>query len=196
MHLSLVERAQRATQKQLKRSLGARTWSRDDITTEIKRICGDVDSYLSAHTVRYSWPKQFSSYLHCHTDTHSRHDACVSVEPILSNHDHNFLKRLLQDEYAATKFTELQCRRHDGHGDFYSQYDRFRRYSPTAPSLLKLTWASKHHQGLNGLRKCVRALVNTSHSRRFISGILSRAEDNLRKASQDQEGVSQVMRNS
>jgi hypothetical protein len=50
-HLRLVDRAQLMTQKMLKRSLGDRTWRRDDIATEIKRICADVDVYLNVHMV-------------------------------------------------------------------------------------------------------------------------------------------------
>jgi hypothetical protein len=50
----LVERSQRVTQKILKRSLRNRTWSRDDISSEIKRITADVDIYLNVHVVRLS----------------------------------------------------------------------------------------------------------------------------------------------
>ncbi|KDQ55271.1 hypothetical protein JAAARDRAFT_196119 [Jaapia argillacea MUCL 33604] len=40
-----------ATQKELKRSLGDRTWNRDEIEVEIKRIIEDVNHHLSTHSV-------------------------------------------------------------------------------------------------------------------------------------------------
>ena len=46
-----VERAQRATQRQLKRSLGDFTWNRDEIAVELKRISNDLNNYLPGHTV-------------------------------------------------------------------------------------------------------------------------------------------------
>ncbi|KAJ7334761.1 hypothetical protein DFH08DRAFT_292628 [Mycena albidolilacea] len=49
---SLVERSQRITRRILKRSLGDRTWRRDDIALEIKRITADVDTYLNVHVVK------------------------------------------------------------------------------------------------------------------------------------------------
>ncbi|KAH8806710.1 hypothetical protein DL96DRAFT_611863 [Flagelloscypha sp. PMI_526] len=49
---ALVERAQRATKKVLQRSLGDRTWRRDEIANEVKRIIADVDAYLSSHIIR------------------------------------------------------------------------------------------------------------------------------------------------
>ncbi|KAJ7938368.1 hypothetical protein B0H13DRAFT_1942690 [Mycena leptocephala] len=48
---SLVERSHRVTQRILKRSLGDRTWRRDDIALEIKRITADVDTYLNVHVL-------------------------------------------------------------------------------------------------------------------------------------------------
>ncbi|KAJ7215918.1 hypothetical protein GGX14DRAFT_518352 [Mycena pura] len=49
---ALVERSHLVTQKLLKRSLGNRTWSRGDISSEIKRITADVDTYLNVHVVK------------------------------------------------------------------------------------------------------------------------------------------------
>ncbi|KDQ50850.1 hypothetical protein JAAARDRAFT_544555 [Jaapia argillacea MUCL 33604] len=48
----LVERSQRATQKELKRSLGDRTWNRNEIDIEIKRIIEDVNHHLSTHSIQ------------------------------------------------------------------------------------------------------------------------------------------------
>ncbi|KIM86505.1 hypothetical protein PILCRDRAFT_328093 [Piloderma croceum F 1598] len=47
----LVERAQRVTQRQLKRSLGDFTWNRDEIAAELQRMSDDLDEYLPMHTV-------------------------------------------------------------------------------------------------------------------------------------------------
>ncbi|KAF8180442.1 hypothetical protein K438DRAFT_1768349 [Mycena galopus ATCC 62051] len=49
---ALVERSQLVTQKILKRSLGNRTWSRNDISSEIKRIIADLDTYLNVHVAK------------------------------------------------------------------------------------------------------------------------------------------------
>jgi hypothetical protein len=49
--IRLIERSQRLIQRLLKRSLGDRTWNRDEISSELKRINLDVQSYLSVHTV-------------------------------------------------------------------------------------------------------------------------------------------------
>ncbi|KAF8148063.1 hypothetical protein B0H34DRAFT_803183 [Crassisporium funariophilum] len=48
----LIERSQRVLQRLLKRSLGDRTWNRDEITTELGRINLDVQNYMSVHTIR------------------------------------------------------------------------------------------------------------------------------------------------
>jgi hypothetical protein len=48
---SLVERAQRVTQRQLKRSLGDFTWSRDEVAAELQRMSDDLDDYLPVYTV-------------------------------------------------------------------------------------------------------------------------------------------------
>lgn len=53
---SLVQRAELVTQKMLKRSLGDRTFRRDEIAMEIRRICADVDMYLNVHVVSLSIP--------------------------------------------------------------------------------------------------------------------------------------------
>ncbi|KAH7927431.1 hypothetical protein BV22DRAFT_1193589 [Leucogyrophana mollusca] len=50
--LHLVRRAERITRMQLQRSLGDRTWNRNEIASEIKRLRDDIDNYLSAHTIR------------------------------------------------------------------------------------------------------------------------------------------------
>jgi hypothetical protein len=46
-----VERAQRATQRQLKRSLGDFTWNQDEIAVELERISNDLNKYLPEHIV-------------------------------------------------------------------------------------------------------------------------------------------------
>ncbi|KAF8161676.1 hypothetical protein B0H34DRAFT_796422 [Crassisporium funariophilum] len=48
----LIERSQRVLQRLLKRSLGDRTWNRDEITTELGRINLDVQNYMSVHTIK------------------------------------------------------------------------------------------------------------------------------------------------
>ncbi|KAF8162859.1 hypothetical protein B0H34DRAFT_794627 [Crassisporium funariophilum] len=48
---NLIERSQRLLQRLLKRSLGDRTWNRDEIATEINRINLDVQNFMSVHTV-------------------------------------------------------------------------------------------------------------------------------------------------
>ncbi|KDQ55261.1 hypothetical protein JAAARDRAFT_196109 [Jaapia argillacea MUCL 33604] len=59
----LVERSHRATQKELKRSLGDRTWNRDEIEIEIKRIIEDVNHHLSTHSVSFDTSLSFDSSL-------------------------------------------------------------------------------------------------------------------------------------
>jgi hypothetical protein len=48
---SFITRTQRLAQRLLKRNLGDRTWNNGEITSELRRLNDDVQSYLSVHTV-------------------------------------------------------------------------------------------------------------------------------------------------
>ncbi|KAJ7766097.1 hypothetical protein B0H16DRAFT_1717325 [Mycena metata] len=73
---SLVERSQRLTQRMLKRSLGDRTWRRDEISSEIKRISNDVDMFLNVHTIKIM-------DIHYASNTQTLGSLSVSVEEIM-----------------------------------------------------------------------------------------------------------------
>jgi hypothetical protein len=107
----LVECSQCVTQKILKRSLGNRAWSRNEILAEIKRIAADLNTYLHAHVVHpltlrliylfirlqlcqnvryhalicilYLFPIQVHSKHFCRTNTQTLATLSTSVEDIM-----------------------------------------------------------------------------------------------------------------
>ena len=52
---SFITRAQKLAQRLLKRNLGDRTWNAVEISSELRRLNDDVQSYLSVHTVSISF---------------------------------------------------------------------------------------------------------------------------------------------
>jgi hypothetical protein len=76
----LIDRAQRVTQRQLKRSLADCTWSRGEIASEINRILTDINDYLSLPTVSSADLQTVSlTFMGVAAGPNTWYDECVGI---------------------------------------------------------------------------------------------------------------------